>query len=255
MYSISLFSPLEQFEIYPLLSLDLPLFGYCEFAITNIAVYFSIAVLTIVGLSVLTTNNFKLISNGWNLSTESLYHTVLNVVENQIGRKGYIYFPLIYSLFVFVLVANFIGMIPYSFAVTSHLVFTVALSLTILLGVTFLGLYLHGLKFFSFFVPSGVPMVLIPFLTAIELILYLSWGLSLGIRLGANVMAGHMLMKILAGFIFNIMVSGILLFVLGLLPLAILIAIAGLELAIAFIQAYVFVVLTSSYIKDSIYLH
>nr|QTK22321.1 ATP synthase F0 subunit a [Pneumocystis sp. 'macacae'] len=252
---LNISSPLEQFEIYPLIGLDLPLFGYIEISFTNIAIYFAIAVLSIIGFYLFTNNNDKIISNGWNLGLESIYMTVLNTVENQIGQKGFRYFPMIYSLFVFVLICNFIGMIPYSFAVTSHLVFTVALSMTILIGVSILGLQLHGFKFFSFFVPSGVPIVLIPFLTAIELILYMSRGLSLGIRLGANVMAGHMLMKIIGGFIYKIMCAGFILFVLGLVPLALLIAISGLELAIAFIQAYVFMVLTSSYIKDSIYLH
>nr|QTK22392.1 ATP synthase F0 subunit a [Pneumocystis sp. 'ludovicianus'] len=248
-------SPLDQFEIHTIFSIDIPFLGYREFSITNIGLYFAIVVLTLLLLNLATTNNNKIIANGWKMSQESIYITILNIVENQIGSKGQKYFPFIYSLFIFILISNFIGMIPYSFAVTSHLIFTVAISMTILIGVTLLGIQLHGLNFFSFFVPSGVPTLLIPFLTAIEFILYVSRGLSLGIRLGANVMAGHMLMKIIGGFIYKIMISGILLFILGLVPLLLLIGISGLELAISFIQAYVFVVLTSSYIKDSIYLH
>lgn len=248
-------SPLEQFEIYTTLSICLPFFGYKDISITNIGIYFTIIVFTLLLWDILTGTNKRIISNGWKLSQESLYMTVLNIVENQIGKKGYQYFPFIYSLFIFILISNFIGMIPYSFAVTSHLIFTVSLSMTILLGTMILGLKLHGWNFFSFFIPSGVPIALVPFLTIIEFILYVSRGLSLGIRLGANVMAGHMLMKIIGGFIYKIMISGIIFFILGFIPLLLLIAISGLELAIAFIQAYVFVVLTSSYIKDSIYLH
>lgn len=248
-------SPLEQFEIYTIFSILLPFLGYREISITNIGIYFSIIVLILLLWNILTFSNTKIIGNGWKGSQESLYMTVLNTIENQIGSKGYRYFPLIYSIFIFILLSNFIGMIPYSFAVTSHLIFTVSLSMTLLLGTTIIGLQRHGWNFFSFFIPSGVPIVLIPFLTIIEFILYISRGFSLGIRLGANVLAGHMLMKIIAGFIYQMMISGVLFFILGFIPLLLLIAISGLELAISFIQAYVFIVLTSSYIKDSIYLH
>lgn len=248
-------SPLEQFEIYTIFSIIIPFLGYKEISISNIGIYFSIIVWILLLWNILTFSNNKIIGNGWKISQESLYMTVLNTIENQIGEKGYRYFPFIYSIFIFILLSNFIGMIPYSFAVTSHLIFTVSLSMTILLGATIIGLKLHGWNFFSFFIPSGVPTILIPFLTIIEFILYISRGFSLGIRLGANVLAGHMLMKIIAGFIYQIMISGILFFILGLIPLVLLVAISGLELAISFIQAYVFIVLTSSYIKDSIYLH
>nr|YP_010248552.1 ATP synthase F0 subunit a [Pneumocystis oryctolagi]QTK22316.1 ATP synthase F0 subunit a [Pneumocystis oryctolagi] len=250
-----IYSPLDQFEIHSLISLELPFLGYTSLDLTNMGIYFLILLLTLFFFNYFITRNNKVLSNGWNLGVESLYMTVLNTVQNQIGSAGLKYFPFIYSLFIFILLANFIGMIPYSFAVTSHLIFTVALSMTILIGVTLLGIQLHGFHFFSFFVPSGVPTLLLPFLTLIEFILYLSRGLSLGIRLGANVMAGHMLLKILSGFIYKIMISGILFFILGLIPLTLLLAISALEFAIAFIQAYVFMVLTSSYIKDSIYLH
>lgn len=146
-------------------------------------------------------------------------------------------------------------MIPYSFASTSHFVLTFSLSFTIVIGATILGFEKHGLKFFSLFVPSGCPLALLPLLVAIEFISYLARAVSLGLRLAANVLSGHMLLNILSGFIYNIMCSGLIFFVLGLIPLAFVIAICGLELAIAFIQAQVFVVLTSSYIKDSLALH
>lgn len=150
---------------------------------------------------------------------------------------------------------NLIGMVPYSFASTSHFVLTFALSFTVVLGATILGFQKHGLEFFSLFVPAGCPLALLPLLVLIEFISYLSRNVSLGLRLGANIVSGHMLLNILAGFTYNIMTSGIIFFFLGLIPIAFIIAISGLELGIAFIQAQVFVVLTSSYIKDGLDLH
>jgi F-type H+-transporting ATPase subunit a len=146
-------------------------------------------------------------------------------------------------------------MIPYSFASTSHFILTFALSFTIVLGATILGFQKHNLKFFSLLVPAGCPVAIIPLLVLIEFISYLARNISLGLRLAANIMAGHTLLNILSGFTYKIMTSGILFFFLGLLPLAFIVAFSGLELAIAFIQAQVFVVLTSSYIKDGLDLH
>lgn len=144
---------------------------------------------------------------------------------------------------------------PYSFASTSHFVLTFALSFTIVLGATILGFQKHGLKFFSLLVPAGCPLPLLPLLVLIEFISYISRNVSLGLRLGANIMSGHMLLSILSGFTYNIMTSGLLFFFLGLIPLTFIIAFSGLELAIAVIQAQVFVVLTCSYIKDGLDLH
>jgi len=146
-------------------------------------------------------------------------------------------------------------MIPYSFAITSHFVLTFSLSFTIVIGSTILGFKTHGLKFFSLLVPAGCPLGLLPLLVGIEFISYVSRCVSLGLRLGANITAGHMLLQILSGFTYNIMTSGILLFFIGLIPLAFIVAFSGLEIAIAFIQAQVFIVLSSSYIKDGLDLH
>jgi F-type H+-transporting ATPase subunit a len=146
-------------------------------------------------------------------------------------------------------------MIPYSFASTSHFILTFSLSFTIVLGATILGFQKHGTKFFSLFVPAGSPLALLPLLVVIEFISYLSRCISLGLRLGANIMAGHMLLGILSSLTFTIMTTGFVFFILGLLPLAFIILFSVLELAIAFIQAYVFVVLTCSYLKDAIQLH
>lgn len=185
-----------------------------------------------------------------------MYATIHSIVVNQINaNKGQLYFPFIYTLFVFILINNLIGMVPYSFASTSHFILAFALSFTVVLGATILGFQKHGLEFFSLFVPAGCPLNLLPLLVLIEFISYLARNVSLGLRLAANILSGHMLLAILSGFTYNIMTSGLLFFILGLAPLAFIIAFSGLELGIALIQAQVFVVLTSSYIKDALDLH
>lgn len=249
-------SPLDQFEIRDLLSLNISLLNNTHISLTNIGLYLSVGIILIISYSLLATNNNKIIPNSWSLSQETLYFTVHGIVINQINsNKGQVYFPFIYSLFIFILANNLLGMIPYSFASTSHFVLTFSMSFTVVLGATILGFQKHGLKFFSLFVPSGCPLGLLPLLVLIEFISYLSRNVSLGLRLAANILSGHMLLSILGGFTYNIMTSGLLFFFLGLLPLAFIIAFSGLELAIAFIQAQVFVVLSCSYIKDGLDLH
>ena len=249
-------SPLDQFEIRNLISLDAPILANVHISITNIGLYLTIGAFIIISLNILAVNYNKVLSNKWSISLESLYATIHSIVINQINAKnGQIYFPFIYTLFIFILINNLIGMVPYSFASTSHFILTFALSFTIVLGATFLGFEKHGLKFFSLLVPAGCPLGLLPLLVLIEFISYLARNISLGLRLAANILSGHMLLNILAGFTYNIMTSGFIFFFLGLIPLAFIIAFSGLELGIAFIQAQVFVVLTSSYIKDGLDLH
>lgn len=249
-------SPLDQFEIRDLLSIDAPVLGNLHLSITNIGLYLSIGALLALVLNTVANNENKIISNKWSVSQETIYATVHSIVVNQINaKKGQMYFPFIYALFTFILINNLIGMIPYSFASTSHFILTFSLSFTVVLGATFLGFQKHGLKFFSLFVPAGCPLGLLPLLVLIEFISYLARNVSLGLRLSANILSGHMLLNILAGFCYNIMTSGFIFFFLGLIPLAFIIAFSGLELGIAFIQAQVFVVLTSSYIKDALDLH
>lgn len=249
-------SPLDQFEIRDLLSIDAPILGNLHISITNIGLYLMIGVFFILTLSILSTNYNRLVGNNWSISQESLYATIHSIVINQINpRNGQIYFPFLYALFIFILINNLIGMVPYSFASTSHFVLTFALSFTIVLGATILGFQKHGLIFFSLLVPAGCPLGLLPLLVLIEFISYLARNISLGLRLAANILSGHMLLNILAGFTYNIMTSGIIFFFLGLIPLSFIIAFSGLELGIAFIQAQVFVVLSSGYIKDGLDLH
>src|ERR1700736_460332 len=168
------------------------------------------------------------------------------MVREQLGKE--IYLPFIYSTFIFILVANLIGNIPYSYAITTSIVVSIGLSFTIIIGVTILGLYVHKIHFFSFFIPSGTPLALVPLLVLIELISYLARAFSLGIRLFANVVAGHT-------FLYQMFSGGLIIFIVTLVPFALFLAITGLELAVSFIQAYVFVLLVCSYIKDAIELH
>ena len=252
----NIISPLDQFEIRNLISLDAPVLGNLSISLTNIVLYLSIAGSLVFIISLLSNNNNRVVSNAWSVYQESIYATVHSIVVGQINdKKGQIYFPFMYVLFLFILVNNLIGMVPYSFASTSHFVLTFSLSFTIVLGATILGFSKHGLEFFSLFVPAGCPLGLLPLLVLIEFISYLARNVSLGLRLAANILSGHMLLNILSGFTYNIMTSGFIFFFLGLFPLAFIIAFSGLELGIAFIQAQVFIVLSCSYIKDALDLH
>lgn len=252
----NIISPLDQFEIRNLISLDAPVLGNLSLSLTNIGLYLSIAGLLVFVISLMSNNNNRVVSNAWSVYQESIYATVHSIVVGQINdKKGQVYFPFMYVLFLFILVNNLIGMVPYSFASTSHFALTFSLSFTIVLGATILGFSKHGLEFFSLFVPAGCPLGLLPLLVLIEFISYLARNVSLGLRLAANILSGHMLLNILSGFTYNIMTSGFIFFFLGFFPLAFIIAFSGLELGIAFIQAQVFIVLSCSYIKDALDLH
>lgn len=250
-------SPMDQFEIKPffghILGLSYTPLGF----ITNISVY--IALVTMFVILFYIYGNFKenIKINGWSFSTEAIYFTIYNMVLSQIGAVfGLFFFIFVFVLFVYILFSNLMGLIPYNFATTSHLVSTLSMSSSIWFGVTFIGLTLHALKFFTLFAPEGTPLVLVPLLALIELISYIAKGLSLGIRLGANLISGHLLLLILAGFGFLALnASWNILFVGGPVAIALITAISGLELAIAGIQSYVYSILTSSYIKDSVSLH
>ena len=249
-------SPLDQFIIRNLFSIKADLLANLQISLTNIGLYLIIATFIIFVMYTVATNSNLSIPNSWSLSQESIYSTIYSIVINQINAyKGQMFFPFMSALFIYILINNLVGMVPYSFAPTSHFILTFSISFTVVIGATILGFYLHDLKFFSLFVPSGCPLGLLPLLVLIEFISYLARNVSLGLRLAANILSGHMLLNILAGFTYNIMTSGILFFFLGLIPLLFIIAFSGLEIGIAFIQAQVFVVLSSSYIKDALDLH
>ncbi len=180
-------SPLDQFEVRDLLSLDAPILASIHFSITNIGLYLSIAALMTLALNNIAVNYNKVVANKWSISEESMYATVHSIVLNQIDdKKGQVYFPFIFALFIFILINNLIGMVPNSFASTSHFILTFSISFTVVLGATILGFIKHGLRFFSLFVPAGCPIGLLPLLVLIEFISYLARNISLGLRLAAN---------------------------------------------------------------------
>ena len=249
-------SPLDQFIIRDLFSIKADILANIQISLTNIALYLIITTSILLVIYTIATNYNLIIPNSWSLSQESIYSTIYSIVINQINaNKGQMFFPFISALFIYILINNLVGMVPYSFAPTSHFILTFSISFTVVIGATILGFYIHNLKFFSLFVPSGCPLGLLPLLVLIEFISYLARSVSLGLRLAANILSGHMLLNILAGFTYNIMKSGFIFFFLGLIPLLFIIAFSGLEIGIAFIQAQVFVVLSASYIKDALDLH
>jgi len=246
-------SPLEQFEVTSLLGFSAPLFGYFNLTLTNLALYSLVILFLIVGLHFFANNNSKLLPSKWSLLLESIFASINSMVREQLGKE--IYLPFIYSVFIFVLVANLIGNVPYSYAITSSIVVSIGLSFTLILGVTILGLSIHGVHFFSFFIPAGTPLGLVPLLVLIELISYVARAFSLGIRLFSNITAGHTLMKILSTFLYQLFSGGLLVAVVTLIPFGLFLAIIGLELAVSVIQAYVLTLLLLSYVKDAIDLH
>ena len=248
-------SPLEQFEVTSLIGLSAPIFGYFNLTLTNLALYCFLVLFLVIGLHVVANNNAKLVPSKWSIALESSFASVNALVRDQIGSLNELYLPFIYSLFFFILIANLTGNVPYSYTVTTSIIVTLGLSFTILIAVTILGLYIHKVRFFAFFIPSGTPLALVPLLVLIELLSYSARAFSLGIRLFANMCAGHTLLKILSTFLYQMFSGSIIVAVLTLIPFTLFISLIGLEVAVSFIQSYVFCVLACSYIRDAIELH
>jgi F-type H+-transporting ATPase subunit a len=255
MNNLFIFSPLSQFEVTNLIGINAPILGNLHLNLTNLSLYSIFVVLTIIGLHIYANNDNKIIPNNWSISLESSFQSLNSMVRDQIGANMEIYFPFIYSIFFYILICNLISNIPYSFAVTASGVVSLGLSLTIFIGVTILALSIHGIKFFSFFIPSGTPLALVPLLVLIELISYLARAVSLGVRLFANITAGHTLLKILSTYLFKLFTGNLLVQILTLIPFAIFLALVGLEIAVSLIQAFVFTLLVCSYLRDAIELH
>nr|YP_009445911.1 ATP synthase F0 subunit a [Eucheuma denticulatum]ATX68853.1 ATP synthase F0 subunit a [Eucheuma denticulatum] len=251
-YSFIIPSPLEQFEIVALLPLSI---SGLNFSLTNSSLFFIIAFIILIFWTSLSFYNTGLVPNNWQLVKESIYTVTSDMVKDNIGRKGEFYFPFIFSLHLILLYCNLIGMIPYSFTVTSHIIFTFGLALSIFIGINIIGVQTHGFKFFALFLPRGVPLGIIPLLVTIEFLSYIVKVFTLSIRLFANMTSGHTLLKIIAGFAWTLLSAGGVLAVLHLLPLGLLLALIGLELAIAGLQAYVFTLLTCIYLNDVLDMH
>ena len=238
-------SPLEQFVIKPIVPLKI---GGIDVSFTNSALFMPIAVVLATIFLVLGMRRSDIVPGRWQVAVELSYEFIAGLLRDTVGVEGRKYFPIIFTLFMFVLLGNLLGMVPYSFTFTSHIAVTFAMAMVVFIGVTILGFVRHGIHFFSFFAPPGTPVVMLPLLVPIEIISYLSRPISLSVRLFANMLAGHTLIKVIAGFIALLGVAGI-------LPFALVVALTGLEILIAFLQAYVFAILTCLYINDAIHLH
>jgi len=252
-------SPLEQFDILPLIPMKI---GNLYFSFTNSSLFMLLTLSLVLLLIHFVTKKGggNLVPNAWQSLVELIYDFVLNLVNEQIGGlSGNVkqkFFPCILVTFTFLLFCNLQGMIPYSFTVTSHFLITLGLSFSLFIGITIVGFQRNGLHFLSFLLPAGVPLPLAPFLVLLELISYCFRALSLGIRLFANMMAGHSLVKILSGFAWTMLCMNDILFFIGDLgPLFIVLALTGLELGVAILQAYVFTILICIYLNDAINLH
>lgn len=219
-----------------------------DVSFTNASLWMVIVVMSITLFLNLGMRRAALVPGRWQSMVEILYEFVANMLNDTAGHEGRKYFPFIFTLFVFILCANLMGLIPYSFTVTSHIIVTFALAAVVFLGVTAIGFMKHGLHFLKFFVPSGVPAIMLPLLVVIEVISYLTRPMSLSVRLFANMMAGHTMLKVFGGFVVALGAFGI-------LPLAFLVAITALELVVALLQAYVFAVLTCIYLNDALHMH
>ena len=237
--------PLSQFEIKTLLPIRL---GEADISFTNSSLMMVIAVLAITLFLLLGARKRALVPGRWQSMVELSYEFVAGLLRETVGHEGRRYFPFIFTLFMFVLFGNMLGMIPYSFTFTSHIVVTFAMAAVVFVGVTVLGFAKHGFRFVTFFVPPGISVALWPLMIPIEIISYLSRPISLSVRLFANMLAGHTLLKVFAGFVPVLGAAGV-------VPLAFVAALSGLELLIAFLQAYVFAILTCLYINDALHLH
>jgi len=246
-------SPLEQFNLITLIPFHIGPF-YLSFTNSSLFMLLSIGLFLSL-LSFVLVGGGYLVPTRWQSLVEMIYEFVLNLVEEQIGQKGKKYFPLLFTTFAFLLCSNLIGMIPYSFTTTSHFVVTFGLSTSLFIGVTIIGFLTHGLHFFSFLLPPGAPLALAPFLVVMELVSYCFRAISLGVRLFANMMAGHTLVKILSGFAWSMMSLGGIMYIASLIPFAVVFALTFLEIGVACLQAYVFTILTCIYLNDAIHLH
>ena len=255
MSSNLILSPLSQFEVLSLIGFNAPIFNYLNLSITNLGFYTILVLFIIVGLHTYGDNEIKLIPNKWSIAFESSFQSLSTMVRDQIGSLNEVYIPFIYSIFFFVLIGNLVSNVPYSFAINASAVVTLGLSVTIFMGVTILSLSKHKLKFFSFFIPSGTPLALVPLIVLIEVVSYFARAVSLGVRLFANLTAGHTLLKILSTFLYKLFSSSLIIAVLTLITFAIFIGLIGLEIGVSLIQSFVLTLLTCSYPKDAIDLH
>ena len=237
--------PLEQFKVEPLIPLHI---GGLDVSFTNASLFMAIAVVLITALLVLGTRRGALVPGRWQSVAEVSYEFVADMVDTNAGHGAEPYFPFVFTLFMFVLFANFLGLIPYSYTVTSQIIVTFALAALVFIGVTIIGFIKHGLHFLRFFVPEGVPFVLLLLLVPIEILSYFIRPFTLSIRLFANMLAGHTMLAIFGGFAASVGLAAI-------FPVLLDVAIYALEVLVAALQAYVFAILTCLYLRDALHMH
>ncbi len=239
-------SPLDQFKIKEIANIEL--FGH-EIILTNSSLFMILASLFILFYFILAFRQSKIIPTRLQISGELIYSLIIDTVNQNIGAKGKKFVPLIFTLFMFISTCNLFGMIPYGFTVTSHISITFALAIMVFLLVTLLGFVLHGLHFFSLFLPKGTPWWLAPLMIVIELFAYLARPISLSLRLTANMVAGHVLLKVIAGFVVSMSIY------LKIFPIPFISVLIGFEIFVAILQAYIFTILSCVYLNDAINLH
>jgi F-type H+-transporting ATPase subunit a len=243
--------PIHQFELKNFFTLGH--IGPYEIAFTNSALFMVLALLLTAALMLIPTRSRSLVPSRAQSVAEITFEFVANTIQSTAGKEGMKFFPLVFSLFIFVLAVNLLGMLPYGFTVTSHLIVTVALALLVFLTVLVYGFWKNGLKFFKLFVPSGIPIYILPLIVFIEVLSFLSRPISHSVRLFANMLAGHITLKVFAGFIVMLSAFGIPGIVGSILPLGLVVALTSLEFLVAFLQAYVFAILTCIYLNDAIH--
>ncbi len=241
--------PIHQFEIQNLF--HIARIGTLDLHLTNSALFMILAVVLTAALLLATGR--QLVPGRMQSVAELSYEFVANTIRSTAGEEGMKFFPLVFSLFMFILLSNMVGLIPYTFTVTSHIVITAALALLVFVTVLVHGLWKHGLHFFRLFVPSGIPIYILPLIVFIEVLSFISRPISHSVRLFANMLAGHITLKVFAGFVTMLGSFGVLGWIGATLPLALTIGLTALELLVAFLQAYVFTILTCIYINDALH--
>lgn len=244
--------PIHQFEIQRIVPIEI---GSLDLSFTNSALFMVLTVAVGAGFLLLATTRRRLVPGRVQSAAELIYEFVAGTLRSAAGSEGMRFFPLVFTLFLFILVANLWGMFPYFFTVTSHIIITVAMALLVMAVVIGYGFYKNGLGFLRLFVPSGLPAVLVPVIAAIEVLSFISRPVSLSLRLFANMLAGHITLKVFAGFVVTLGSLGFLGWLGALLPLAMTVALTALEFLVAALQAYVFAILTSLYLNDALHPH
>jgi len=238
-------TPIQQFEVHPIVNID-PVFGY-DLSFTNASLFMVLTVISIVLFYNLAMRRRAMVPGRWQSMAEVTYQFVEGIVDENAGHAGRKYFPVIFSVFMFILFANLLGMVPYSFTVTSHIIVTFALGAAVFLSILLIGLIKQGpIKFFAHFIPDGLPLWIAPIVFLIELVSFLSRPASLAIRLAANMMAGHTLLKVIAAFVVPLGIFGV-------APMAFLVLLNAFEVFVAILQAYIFTLLACMYLGEALH--